>query len=377
MRSLAVSFTDVLLNLLPHDSVECFEIDGVPLACGILRESPPDFDDKAEENRLNVLVKKQAFSCNYRDKGLMFFGLKLKRKYKHGYVVVGSEFAGEVIAVGADVTSFKVGDRVMGDNHYTGAGDTGEGYKIGVPASTASKEYQVFHQAKLIKVPAEMPDEVAAAFSVDAQTAYSAVRKLNISSGASVLVMDVRSNTSLFAISALKKRGVNVYATAAPGGDNPRILGMGVKELFVMDRASGPASQEALRSCAREIGGFNGVIDPAFDLHLGSVMSFLATGGRYVTFGSYDQYAELTGRELTPDIPDVRRVLWEALLKNVHIIGTCLGLTSDLQQAIEDYRTGDLEVIIDSVYAGQQPADFLCRTFSAADRFGKVVYRYL
>ena len=376
MRSLAVSFSDVLLNLLSHDSVEHLEVDGVPLVCGFLLEPQPDFDDRAQENRLNVLVKKEAFSCNCRDKGLMFVGLRLKSRYEHAYFVVGSEFAGEVVAVGADVTKFKVGDRVMGDNHYTGAGDKPEGYKIGVPAASASKEYQIFHQAKLSRLPAAMPCEVAAAFSVDAQTAYGAVRKLNISSGANVLVMDARSNTSLFAINALKKHGINVYATAAPGGDNPRLRAMGVKEVFVIDRASGPASQEELRRCAREIGGFNGVIDPSFDLHLGFVISLLAIEGRYVTFGSHDQYAEVTGQELTRDLPDVRRVLWEAMLKNVHIIGTCLGLTADLQRAIEDYGTGDLEVVIDSVYAGQQPADFLRRSFNAPDRFGKVVYRY-
>jgi NADPH:quinone reductase-like Zn-dependent oxidoreductase len=375
VRSLAVSRSDVLLNLLPHDSVECFELDGLPLVCGILLGSPPDFDDKTQENRLNVLVKKKAFSCNYRDKGLIFVGLK--GRYKHAYVVVGSEFAGEVIAVGADVTRFKVGDRVMGDNHYIGPVVTPEGGKSGVPAANASKEYQVFHQAKLIRTPAEMPCEVAAAFSVDAQTAYGAVRKLNISSGANVLVMDTKSNMSLFAINALKKRGVNVYATAAPGGGNPRIRGMGVKEVFIMDRASGPASQEELERCARGIGGFNGVIDPSFDLHLGFVISLLATEGRYVTFGSHDQYAEVMGRELTHDLPDVRRVLWEAIQKNAQIIGTCLGLTVDLQQAIEDYTTGDLEVVIDSVYDGQQAGGFLDRSFNAGDRFGKVVYRYL
>ena len=106
MRSLAVSHSDVLLNLLPHDSVERFELDGVPLVCGILLEPPPEFDDKAQENRRNVLVKKLAFSCNYRDKGSIFVGLK--GRYKHAYVVVGSAFAGEVIAVGADATRFKV-----------------------------------------------------------------------------------------------------------------------------------------------------------------------------------------------------------------------------------------------------------------------------
>ena len=73
----------------------------------------------------------------------------------------------------------------------------------------------------------------------------------------------------------------------------------------------------------------------------------------------------------------MRRVLWEAIQKNAQIIGTCLGLTVDLQQAIEDYTTGDLEVVIDSVYDGQQAGGFLDRSFNAGDRFGKVVYRYL
>ena len=191
----------------------------------------------------------------------------------------------------------------MGDNHYIGRVITPEGGKSGVPAANASKEYQIFHQAKLIGLPPEMPYEVAAAFSVDAQTAYSAVRKLNISSGANVLVMEARSNTSLFAINALMKRGVNVYTTAAPGTSEPRIRGMGVKEVFVIDREVGLAGQEELRRFAREIGGFSGVIDPSFDLHLGCVIPLLATEGRYVTFGSNDQYAEVIGKEPTRDFP--------------------------------------------------------------------------
>ena len=129
-------------------------------------------------------------------------------------VAIGSEFVGEVAAVGADVTGLALGDRVMGDNHYIGAGDAGRDYAEGVPTNAASQEYQVFHPAKLIAVPPEMPDEVAAAFSIGAQTAYSMVRKLALPYGGHVLVTAARSNTSLFVISALKQLGVNVYATS-------------------------------------------------------------------------------------------------------------------------------------------------------------------
>ena len=63
-------------------------------------------------------------------------------------------------------------------------------------------------------------------------------------------------------------------------------------------------------------------------------------------------------------------------MKNVQIIGNCIGLTSDLQQAVTDYVAGDLAVQIDSVCDGGGIGPFLDRTFNAGDRFGKVVYRY-
>jgi threonine dehydrogenase-like Zn-dependent dehydrogenase len=72
----------------------------------------------------------------------------------------------------------------------------------------------------------------------------------------------------------------------------------------------------------------------------------------------------------------VNEILMTAMFKNLQIIGNCIGLTTDLQQAIADYTAGKFDVVIDSVFTGNQIAEFFDRTFNQKDRFGKVVYRY-
>ena len=42
----------------------------------------------------------------------------------------------------------------------------------------------------------------------------------------------------------------------------------------------------------------------------------------------------------------------------------------------EQSKIGDFDVVIDSTYTGNQVGAFLSRTFTSADRFGKVVYQY-
>lgn len=65
-----------------------------------------------------------------------------------------------------------------------------------------------------------------------------------------------------------------------------------------------------------------------------------------------------------------------AIMKNLSIMGNCLGLTEDLEHALVDFASGKLEVPIDSVFSGEQTNEFLHRTFSDRERFGKVVYTY-
>ncbi|MCI0613174.1 zinc-binding alcohol dehydrogenase family protein, partial [bacterium] len=88
-----------------------------------------------------------------------------------------------------------------------------------------------------------------------------------------------------------------------------------------------------------------------------------------------DQFSNFTGK--TPHKgPDWQTGLIAGFLKNLNILGNCLGLSQDLQQAIDDYASGSLNVIIDSMHSGNQAGNFIERTYNAKDRFGKVVYKY-
>ncbi len=102
----------------------------------------------------------------------------------------------------------------------------------------------------------------------------------------------------------------------------------------------------------------------------------MAPGGRYVTCGWYDQYLSLIGKQSPYENPSLLRVIMNAMLGNVQIIGNCLGLTHDLERAITDFMAGDFKTVIDSVHSFNREHDFLHRSFDAPDRFGKVIYRY-
>ncbi|MDY6876286.1 MAG: zinc-binding alcohol dehydrogenase family protein [Chloroflexota bacterium] len=377
MRNVAVCGSKVK-SLVPYnDSIETIEIEGIPVTCGIIpsKETDPDFDKKAPQNRFNVLVKIRSFSCNYRDKALVFAALN--KGGERSFYVVGSEFVSEVVDVGSEVTGFEIGDKVIGNNHYTGAGPSVNGVFEGLPTNHASKEYQVFHQAKLIKVPRKMPDEVAAAFSIGAQTAYSMIRKLNVTEGSNVLITAAKSNTSLFAINALKKHNVNIYATTTSMRFEKELKEMGVKELFQIDPTLESFTvHKRINKIAMEIGQFDCVFDPFFDLHLGKVIDVMAPGGRYVTCGLCNQYQSLIGQEFHYRGRDLQGVLALVISRNLQIIGNCIGLTEDLNNALKDYSSGRLDVVIDSVFSGNQVGAFFDRTYNVRERFGKVVYKY-
>lgn len=347
-------------------------LDDVPILCGIVETPEPQFEPDAPGNEYLVLVRVKAFSLNYRDKNRIF-SMAFKGA-EEGFYVVGSEFVAEVLRVGSKVTEFAPGDRVMGDNNYPGA--NGNGVAPGVPTNHASKEIQIFHKAKLLKVPDAMPDDVAAAFSIGAQTSYSMVRKLQMPEGANVLVTSAKSNTSLFAISALRNHHVNVYATSTSERFESELKQMGVKKLVVVNAdCAWFIDLPALGPLAKRLHGFNAVIDPYFDLHLARVLGVMAMGGKYVTCGLYDQYLEMIGKDVPRGYKNDRALI-TIMMNNLHIIGNCIGLTSDLDRAARDFAAGTLTVAVDSIFSGGQVAEFLDRTFNAKDRFGKVVYQY-
>jgi len=353
-------------------SIQSVSINGVPILCGVLETADRAFDARLPANAHHVLVRVHRFSCNYRDKSFVMVAAAHLPNDK--FYVIGSEFVGDVVAAGRSVQRVQVGDRVIGDNTYPhrGPGYATTGAHAGIPTNNASGEYLILHEDKVIAIPPSMDDDVAAAFSLGAQTAFSMVEKLALHGGEHVLVTAAKSNTSLFAIEALRERGVHVYATTTSGRHADELRARGVRQVFVVDAARQFVEHEELLDTARACGGFHGVVDPFIDLHLHKVLPVMRDGGRYVTCGMHDQ------RGLTPLAPttDYYALLVSAIVRNITIIGNCVGLRPDLDRALAVYARGDMRVAVDSVFRGDQAGAFLQRTFDAPDRFGKVVYAY-
>jgi NADPH:quinone reductase-like Zn-dependent oxidoreductase len=349
------------------------EVAGVPLRFGLVHGPEPGFEAADAENRDRVLIRTRAFSLNFRDKALMLGAAR--RLAPDACEAFGSEFVGEVVACGSGVERFRPGDRVMTNPAYPSRGVPG--LMPGLPTNAGSSELQAFHQAKLIGVPEAMSDEVAAAFPIGAQTTYSMIRRLELRQGQSVLVTAARSNTSLFAIQALRREPVDVYALTTSERHREELLALGVKQVLCIDRELEELSHDPhVLAAARACQGFNAVIDPFSDLFLPRSLEVLAFFARYTTCGIYNQYLDLVGESSRYRGKAGSDLMFHMLVKDVSIIWNCLGHSRDLERAIADHQAGGLEVTLDSVHTGHAIGPFLERTYNAPDRFGKVVFRY-
>jgi NADPH:quinone reductase-like Zn-dependent oxidoreductase len=351
--------------------MQTLNMDDVAVHCSIMEAPDPAFNRQDQANEHMVFIRVKAFSLNYRDKNRIF---SVTVKAPAGsYYIVGSEFCGEVVDVGSKVTGVRAGDRVIGNNAYPDSG--WPGVAPGVPSNHASREYQTLHESKLIKIPDEMTDEIGAAFSIGAQTTYSMVRRLELQAGAAVLVTAAKSNTSLFAINALHNFPVEIYAVSTSSLFEAELLNLGVRQLFVIDRNTRFDAHSGMCGVVMARGGFQAVIDPYFDLYLRPSISVMGIGARYITCGLYDQYLGLIGKPV-PAAPSGGGELMSMMLRNLSVIGNCIGTINDLSNAIADFKSQRLPVMLDSVYSDGRAADFLDRTYNARNRFGKVVYKY-
>jgi NADPH:quinone reductase-like Zn-dependent oxidoreductase len=158
----------------------------------------------AKDNQ--VLVKVHATTVNRTDCGFRagtpFFTRLLTGLSRPKVTVLGSEFAGEVEAVGRGVTSFEVGDRVFG---YSGLR---HGSRFGAHAA-----YLAMPEVGLVAtMPAKVSFEEAAAGTEGSHYALWFIRKAKVRSGQDVLVNGATGAVGSAAVQLLKSMGAEVTA---------------------------------------------------------------------------------------------------------------------------------------------------------------------
>ncbi len=149
-----------------------------------------------------ILVRVRAATVNRTDCGILwgkpfvirfFTGL-----FKPTSPTTGTDFAGEIVAVGKNVTAFKVGDKVWGFNDN---GLASHAQYLTLPEDEA-----------ILKIPEHITYEQAAASAEGAHYAYNFINKVNLDASNKVLVNGATGAIGSAAVQILKYIGVYVVA---------------------------------------------------------------------------------------------------------------------------------------------------------------------
>jgi NADPH2:quinone reductase len=262
-----------------------------------LRELP-----EPTPSRGQVVVQISASSLNYPD--LLFLANAYQSSRTLPFIA-GSEFAGTVMEVGADVTGWAVGDRVMGTAPEGGAW----AQRIAIDAE------------RLRSVPDALTMEEAAVFDVVYETAFHAlVTAGSLRAGENVIVLGGSGGVGLATVDVAQRLGATVTAVGSSRSGLAATRALGAT---VLDASPVDSFKDRLRALT---GGGDLVVDPVGGALAEQALRALRPGGRFVVVGF--------ASGAIPRIP-----LNLVLLKDVSIHGIDLGrLQRERRDVIDEGR---------------------------------------
>lgn len=245
----------------------------------------------------SVLVRVRAAGLNFADT------LSIAGSYQEKQAlpfVPGAELCGDVVAVGTGVQGLQPGDRVMGQ-----------------VSAGAYAEWAIAHQDRLARVPAAMPDAVAAGFYIPYGTALCALRERGrLAAGETLLVLGAAGAVGLAAVQVGKALGARVIGISRSEAKRDAVMQAGA-DMFL-------AWSEGDLKSALEAAGAGGGVDVVLDMVGGNAtvaaLRCLKFEGRLVVVGFTSGQA--------PALPANH-----ILVKNIDIVGCYWGPYQTLRPA--------------------------------------------
>ncbi len=312
-----------------------------------------------------ALVRLQASALNRVDVFVREGWPGLGLKFPH---ILGADGAGVVEAVGKEVQTAAVGERVVIDPSLTCG--TCDACRRG--DEVLCVEYKILGEhvdgtyAELVKVPGEnllpLPDGVPLEPSAAAPTTFMTAWRLlmtraAVQPGELVLVLGAGGGVSSAAIQIAKHAGARVIATSSTQEKLDRARQLGADEVINY-------TEEPFERVAWELSGKRGVdvvVDSVGQATWKQSISALGKNGRLVTCGATTGPLGET---------DIRYIFWRQL----QILGSPMSNRADLREVMKLIWEGKLKPVIDRTFPLEQAREAQER-LERGDQFGKILLR--
>lgn len=307
-----------------------------------------------------VLIGVRATSLNYRDlliaKGSYGPGIKEN-------CIPLSDGAGEVLAVGENVSQFKVGDRVAGTFfQYWNNGPVNSHevqYALGGNVDGMLAQKVVLSEHGVVKIPDHLSYEEAATLPCAAITAWNALMESStpLKPGSTVLTLGT-GGVSIFAVQFAKAAGLNVIGTSSRDDKIKHLKLLGVTD--GINYKNNPEWQDAVLSLTNGQ-GVDHVVEVGGAGTLPRSFQAVRMGGTVSLIGLLAGATEM----INPLI---------VLRKSIRLQGIYVGSTAMFKAMNKAIETHQIKPVIDQVFEFDQANEALAKLESGA-HFGKIVIR--
>jgi NADPH:quinone reductase-like Zn-dependent oxidoreductase len=244
---------------------------------------------------------------------MQLMGIKKKK-------VPGHEFAGEVVAVGSEVESFKIGDKAFGTTTGLSAGANAE--YLNLPENPK--------QNVLERIPEKLSYDEAAALPVGGMTALYLLQKGNIQKGQKVLVNGASGSVGSYALQLAKVR-FGAQVTGVCSTKNVKLVkSLGADEVI-------DYTQEEFTRNGRK---YDVILDTVGNLNAGQCKGSLNPNGKFLTI-----------RSMTREDPQALMLLADLLAsKKIKVVidkRFPLELVADAHRYVESgHKVGNVVILI-------------------------------
>ena len=273
-------------------------------------------------------------------------------------LIVGTDGAGTIEALGDGVTDWKVGDRVI--PHFkpgwiAGAiGPASNTLMRGVTMPGSLAQYTVASAASLVRTPDHLSDVQAATLPIAATTAWNAIRVASIGPASTVLLLGT-GGVSIFTLQFAKAAGARVLITSSSDEKLARARALGADECINYRRHEA-WDAEVLRLT----GGLGAdlVVESGGGATFARSLAAAAYGGTIFTIGFLSGTA-------------VRYDALPLITKALRVQGNNTGSVADLAMAARAIAQQRIVPVVDRVF-GWNDVRAAYETLAGGSHFGKI-----